>query len=183
MEEIFVPVNRKKMLTLTVAYGIIGIIVFLAFYYFGEGLKDTLGKVGQTIFKTLAVILLIVFLVVAGSYGKKIKDKTAGISVNRNGITDQTTAIAIGEIKWKEVVGVEFQKSLTSTSLLIYVKNPDKILEQAPNKAVRRLLDRNQMIYKTPVVINSGVLVVDTNELKAQIAEYAQRFGKNIEIK
>jgi len=183
MEDIFIAVNRKKMISMTILYGLIGLVAFLGLYYFGEGLKDALGKVGTTIFKTLAVIVLVVFIVVAGSYGKKIKDKTAGLKIDRNGITDETSSISVGMVKWKQVKKIEFLKSLTSTSILIHVKKPETFLKEAKNKAVARLLNQNVAIYKTPIVINASVLTSDVKSLTEVLRGSADRYGSNIELK
>lgn len=183
MKDLFIAVNRRKMLMLTLMYGAIGLIAFLGLYYFGEGLKHELGKIGTTIFKALSVIALVIFVVVASSYGKKIKDKSAGLGINRDGITDETTSIAIGLVKWKEIKEIVFLKSLTSTSILIHVKKPDLYLKQAKNKAVARLLSQNLTIYKTPIVINASILDVGLEKLTTELTESANRYGSNIKIK
>lgn len=172
-EEVFIPIDRKKMILMTVIYSLAGIVGLLIVYYLGEN-QDW---VSPTIFKVISVIVFLFFIVVAGSYGKNIKNSAAGLTINLTGIDDQSSSISHGLIKWKDVTGISKVKTASSKLLVISVKKPKKYLDNAKNSAVKRVLNQNISQYKTPIVINVGILDTSLEELEILLKSHSGKFG------
>ena len=109
-EEVFIPIDRKKMILMTVLYSVLGIGAFLVTYYLGEN-QDW---VSPTVFKVASIVVLLFFMVLAGTFAKNVKSTIAGLTINRKGIDDQSNSISSGLIYWKDIKGI----STTFGSLL-----------------------------------------------------------------
>jgi len=167
-KEQFIPVDRKKMILMTVLYAVLGIGAFLVTYYLGEN-QDW---VSPGIFKFLSVVVLLFFIIVAGSFAKNVKQKTAGLTINYSGLDDQSNSISIGEVKWKDVTGIAKVSTPSAKYILLTVKKPQKFIDNAKNGAIKRLLNQNMTLYKTPVVINASILQISLEELEAELIKY-----------
>lgn len=172
-EAISVPINRRKMIVMTTLYGIAGLAAFLFIYYFGAYQTFT----SHTVFKVASVVVLIFFAIVAGTFAKNIKNQQAGFHITAKGIDDQTSSISAGLIPWKEITAILTHKSPSSQFLLILVKHPEKVVNSGKNGAVKRVLEQNLKIYKTPIVVNAGALTMSLTELEQETNRYFERFG------
>jgi TctA family transporter len=172
---IFIPVNRKKMILMTVLYAVLGLLVFMAVYLVGQNQN----WISPTIFTVISFAFLLFFLVVSGTYARYIKLETAGLSISQVGIDDQSSSINFGLVKWQEILGVTTHSTASSKLLIVRVKKPNKYIEGAKNAAIKRLLNQNLTIYKTPVVINVNVLSTNLAELMEQINRHRGKFGTN----
>ena len=173
-KEIFIPINRKRMVVMTVFYILCGIGGLLVVYYLGEN-QDW---ISSTVFKVLSVIVFLFFIIVAGTFGKNLKNKSAGLKIDYSGIDDLSSSISHGFIKWADIKEISKVKTVSSNLLLVSVKKPQKYIDKAKNSAIKRLLNQNVALYKTPVVINVGVLTVSLTELEKLIMDYSGRFGE-----
>jgi hypothetical protein len=172
-DEVFIPINRRKMIIMTVVYSVLGIAAFLVTYYLGEN-QDL---VSPTVFKVASVIVLLFFMVLAGTFAKNVKSTSAGLTISRKGIDDQANSISSGLIYWKDIKGISKIKTPSSKYILVMVKKPQKYIENAKNNAIKRLLNHNLANHKTPIVINVTALQTNLDELEGIIAEYSRRFG------
>lgn len=172
---IFIPVNRKKMIFMTVLYAVLGLLVFMAVYLVGQEQN----WMSPTIFTVISFAFLVFFLVVSGTFARYIRLETAGLSISQVGIDDQSSSINFGLIKWQEILGVTTHSTVSSKLLIVKVKKPNKYIEGAKNSAIKRLLNQNLTIYKTPVVINVNVLSTNLAELMEQINRHGGKFGTN----
>jgi hypothetical protein len=172
---IFIPVNRKKMMFMTILYAVLGVIVFMAVYLVGQDQN----WMNPTIFTVISFAFLLFFLVVSGTFARYIKSETAGLSISQIGIEDKSSSISFGLIKWQEIVAISSHSTVSSKLLIVKVKKPAKIVEGAKNAAIKRLLNQNLSVYKTPVVINVNVLSTNLAELMEHINRHAVKFGIN----
>ncbi len=173
-EAIFIEIDRKKMIFRTVLYSVLGLFVFLGFYYLGEW-QDW---VSSTVFKVIAVLSLLFFIVVAGTFAKNIKNGAAGLTIDKTGITDETSSISNGLIKWKEINEISKVKTTSSKLILIHVKKPQRFIDNAKNGAIKRLLNQNYTLYKTPIVINVSALTTTLSELEEVLVNFLGKSGK-----
>lgn len=170
---VFIPVNRRKMVLMTIIYGSLGLLACLLTYYIGAYQSI----VSHTVFKVASVIVLAFFAVVAGTFAKNIKNDNAGVEISTKGINDHSSSISPGMISWKEIESIGTAKNLVTSYMLIHVKHPQEIIKKAKNKAVKRLLEQNMTIYKTPVVVNIGSLSTSLSEIESSVDQFYQRFG------
>lgn len=174
-DEIFIPINRPRMIAMTVLYGVLGFFCFLVTYYLGEA-QDW---VNPGIFKFLSVVVLLFFIIVAGTFAKNLKNKSAGLLINFKGIDDQSSSISHGFIFWKDIEKISKLNAGASKYMLVFVKKPQNYIEKAKNSAIKRLLNQNMRLYKTPVVINVGALSTNLDELEKTLGDFSPRLRNN----
>jgi len=77
------------------------------------------------IFLITISIVFILFFGLKGIYGiRKMFNKSAGLIIDENGITDNSTVISAGLIKWADITEIKMKRN----KLLIYTKNPGQYI-------------------------------------------------------
>ena len=97
-------------------------------------------------------------------------DKTIGLTVDENGIFDNTNASSVGLINWKDITAIKTQQVASTKFLLIYTANPDYYLERVSGFK-RKLLQGNNKVYGTPFSITSNTLKYNFSELEKLLME------------
>lgn len=173
-EIVFLSINRKRMLLMAAVYFSLGLSAFLLVYYFGQSQSF----INTTVINIVAVIIFLFFLVVSGTYIINLRNKEAGLRVDRTGIYDNLSSISVGLIPWKDINRIEVVKTNATKLILVHVKKPKKYIDSAKNSAVKRLLNQNFELQKTPICINAGILTKPINEVEDVLKQNYQRFVK-----
>lgn len=146
--EIKIPLNKSK-----IRLYVLGSIVFVIGGYFM--LWDIMG------------VAAIVFFGATGIYGSiKLFDTKAGLRIDANGITDNTSAISIGLVEWKDISDIRTKQVMSTRFLFIDTNNPEKYIEKAKNIAQKRLIQVNVNKYETPIALTSNSLSCSFQELE-----------------
>jgi hypothetical protein len=161
MNKIEIPLSKTKLLL-----GIGGSILFVIL---GLYLFTTIAD-QQIRFNPLQVkgagIAGILFFGATGIYGiKKMFDNNVGLTIDDNGIIDNTNASSIGLIKWADITEIKTEQVMSTKFLLIYTKDPNGILEKV-NGLKRKLMEGNMKMYRTPLSITSSTLKYNFNDLE-----------------
>ena len=166
--EIVIGLNKKKMRLQAIAYSVLAIVIFLMSFGFAE--KQDL--ITPIVFQGFGVVIPLFCIIAAGAKAKKMNDGSSGLIINKSGIKDDSSHIAIGQIKWGDIEEIKEEESLRTGLLLISVKKNEKFLRQAKNSAITRLLRQNIRMYDTPVAIDPSYLDVSLTEVISKINEY-----------
>jgi hypothetical protein len=114
----------------------------------------------------IAGIVAVLFFGAVGLYGfRKLFDKTIGLTIDENGITDNTNATSVGLIDWNDIVEIRTKQVMSTKFLMIFTKNPDKYIERV-NGFKRKLMQGNMKMYGTPLSITSNTLRYDFSDLE-----------------
>lgn len=117
----------------------------------------------------IAGISSVLFFGAASAYGlRKLFDNRIGLTIDENGILDNTNASSIGLIKWTDITKIKTAQVASAKFLLIYVKNPNLYLNMVKGLK-RKLLAGNNRIYGTPFSITSNSLKCNFNDLEKLI--------------
>jgi hypothetical protein len=175
MNKIEIPLSKTKLLL-----GLGGSALFVVLgLYFLTTMADQQTSFNPAILKGVG-IASILFFGGTGIYGiKKMFDKTIGLTIDENGIFDNTNASSVGLIKWTDITAIKTEQVASTIFLLIYTANPNFYLDK--EKGVkRRLLEGNNRMYGTPLSITSNTLKYNFNELEKIINDrfYEQRERK-----
>jgi hypothetical protein len=115
------------------------------------------------------VLVAVLFFGTVSAYGlKKLFDKTIGLVIDDNGITDNTNAASIGLIEWGDITEIKTKKVMSTKFLLINTSKPDKYLERASGFK-QKLMVGNMRMSGTPLSISSNSLKCNFNELEKLI--------------
>ena len=168
MTKIEIPLNKKKISLI-----LLGSIVFVTF-----GLLFTLTP--ETFISTRyrsELLIRIVGIISWSFFGigtifgiSKLLDKSAGLTINDNGITDNTNFTSVGLMKWEDIKKIKSDKSASIDFMFIYVKNPKTYIERT-TFIKRKLMQGNMKRYGTPLSLTSMTLKCDYKYLATLIDE------------
>ncbi len=153
-----IQVNKKRfflMLGLSVLFVVSGFLPFL-----GTGLRESRKYV--PVFYDAVFIAVIVFF----GFGvwvclKTILSNKPAVSISEKGICDN---VSFGMIEWEDVAGFRKVRVQKQDYILILLENPEKYIEKF-NFFKQKWLGLNLKQYGTPVMIHTGNLKIDQEEL------------------
>ena len=102
---------------------------------------------------------------------QKISEKKAGLVINKQGVTDNSSALSIGFIPWADVQEIKILKVMSERFLLFILNNPQDYLKKVKNPIRRNTMKINQKLYGSPFSISSSLLQITFNELKELLQE------------
>lgn len=161
MDTEYLPLSKKKSIPYflgSLLFSILGALMILTPQYFTHSTDITFTKVigyGCLVFFGLGVALFAI----------KIFNKKPGLILNKDGITDQTSAIGIGIIQWTDIKSIYLEKVSEQSFIMIEVKNPQQYLQKQKNPIARRAMEINMQLYKTPLHINVSLLTINATDL------------------
>lgn len=163
MNRIEIPLSKKKILLLfigAIVFVIFGILLIIT----PETFISPIFRNQQTI--RFAGIAAFFFFGAASVYGlKKLFDKTIGLIVDENGITDNSNASSVGLIEWIDITEIRTEQVMSTKFLLIFISNTEKYLDRV-NGFKRKLLIGNMKMYGTPLSITSSTLKYNFDNLE-----------------
>jgi len=153
MNKIEIPLSKTKLL-----FGIAGSILFVVLgLYLFITMADQQSRFNPAIVKGVG-IAAILFFSATGIYGiKKMFDNAIGLTIDDNGIFDNTNASSVGLIKWTDIKEVKVEQVASTKILLIYIINTDIYLDKVIGFK-RKLMEANNRMYGTPLSITSNTL-------------------------
>ena len=164
-----IQVNKKRfflMLGLSVLFVVSGVLPFL-----GVGLREY-RKYVPVFHDVIFIVVIIFFGFTALIYLKMILSTKPVVSISEKGICDN---ISFGMIEWGDVAGFRKVRVQKQDYILILLENPEKYIEKF-NFFKQKWLSLNLKQYGTPVMIHTGNLKIDQEELlniaRKEWAEY-----------
>ena len=98
------------------------------------------------------------FFNATGIFGiRKMFGKTNGLTIDENGIFDNTSASSVGLIKWADITAIKTEQVASTKFQLIYTSNPDFYFDKVKGFK-RELMEGNNRMYGTPLSITSNTL-------------------------
>ena len=153
-----IQANKKRfflMLGLSVLFVVLGFLPFL-----GTGLRES-RKYVPVFYDAVFIVMIIFFGFTALIYLKMILSTKPVISISEKGICDNAS---FGMIEWEDIAGFRKVKIQKHDYVLILLKNPEKYIEKF-NFFKQKWLSLNLKQYGTPVMIHTGNLKIDQEEL------------------
>jgi len=174
MEEKHIGLNRRKLMINVGLSAVIGFASLIGLFW----VADHQEALSPVFYKTLGGIVFGFCVIVGGTHSRRLARKNSGLTLSKEGLDDQSSAISVGLIRWRDMVEIKSAKTVTSQLLLIEVKKPEQVIKSAKNKAIKRLMQQNMSLYKTPIVINAKILSCSYEELEESVSEFYNRFAK-----
>lgn len=123
---------------------------------------------------------------------KKIFSGKPGLTINDNGIIDNSNATSIGLIEWNDITGIEtiqvktavyglFPTVSSPKMIIIKTKNPKKYIIRSKNIFSKKAMEANNRMYGTPLTIISNSLKIKFSKLEKIISEELNK-RKNINL-
>lgn len=99
--------------------------------------------------------------------------KTPALTIDRDGITDNSTAVALGFIPWRDVAGTRIKRGRYGSLLIVYLRNPEAYLREA-NPLQRLLLQWNSAMVGSIVAIPQSGMPMRLEDLILCFGRYSQ---------
>ena len=166
-EKIEIPLSKNKLLL-----GIGGSILFIILGIWLLLNADSFQEHSFTLLRNPLIvkgigILGILFFGATGIFGfKKMFDKKVGLTIDSNGITDNSNASSVGLIEWSDITNIITKQVMSTKFLLINVNDPEKYIRKAKSGMKAKLMRSNMKMYGTPLSITSSTLKYDFKKLE-----------------
>ena len=164
-----IKANKRRsflMFSLSMLFVVLGILPFL-----GVGLREY-RKYVPVFHDMIFIVVIIFFGFTALIYLKMILSTKPVISISEKGICDN---VFFGLIEWENVAGFRKVRVQKQDYILILLETPEKYIEKF-NFFKQKWLNLNLKQYGTPVMIHTGNLKIDQEELlnivRKEWAEY-----------
>ncbi|NEN25693.1 hypothetical protein G3O08_19570 [Cryomorpha ignava] len=107
-------------------------------------------------------------------YAKKLPDNKPGLIIDNEGITDNSSGVAAGLIKWTDLKSISVMKIHRQKLIMLFVKNPQSYIDRQPSGFKRKIMQMNFNKYETPLSITA-------NGLKCNFEDLLGLLNKNLE--
>ncbi|WP_300601484.1 STM3941 family protein [Niabella sp.] len=174
MQTITIPVNKKKIIRNLVGaavFVLLGILFVIKPFLFIRSDDPTMIRIIGYICTGFFGVAIILFV-------QKLQDKKAGLIIDEEGITDNSSGIAAGRVLWKDIKNIRTERVTDQPFIMLEIKNPEAYLQQQKNPVKKRAMELNYQLYKTPVGISAQFLNIGFEEL-LQLLENAFKEGRN----
>lgn len=177
MESIEIKISNKKFSLL-----VVGCLIFitLSILFIIKPDDFVTFLVRNTLFIKFAGILGLLFFGFAlySMIQKKILDGNIGIIINDEGIIDNSSFVSVGLIKWEDIVSIEKSNVVSTSFLLIKVKDPKKYID-ATKGIKSKLLKGNYNSYGTPISISANFINCSFTQLENVILNSFENYKTN----
>jgi len=168
MTEIKIPLSKTKIILL-----LIGALAFVVAGAWGvldaERFTSTLYSKNLVFYSGLAGIIF--FGICSVFIAKKVFSSKPGLTINDNGIIDNSNATSVGLIEWNDIIGIETNQvnvpvygTLSNTKspkmLIIKTSEPEKYIKRSKNIISKKAMEANNRMYGTPLTIISINLTI-----------------------
>lgn len=179
-EKIEIPLSMWKLL-----FGVGGSILFvmLGIWLFltADGLSESSSSLmANPMLRKIVGIANVLFFGATGIFGvSKFFKNNIGLSIDKNGIHDNSNASSVGLVEWGDIEDVKTHQVASTKFLMLHVSDPEKYISKAKNKMIEKLMRGNMKMYGTPVSITSNTLKINFSKLEELVRV---EFEKNKKI-
>lgn len=158
-----IPLSKSKILLmllgalLLVAIGFWFVIKppIIANSFWGNHTKIAITGYASIIFFGLCALLFI----------RKLQGSKPGLIIDDKGIVDYSSGISAGVILWSEIVNISVMVIQRQQFIMLYVKEPQSIIDKQASMFQRKIMQLNYKMYGTPLSITSTGLKISFDDL------------------
>jgi hypothetical protein len=162
-EQIEIPLSKSKMI-LT----FFGSLVFvgLGIWFLTNPPKSNHWLFGNpTIVFIIGLAPVIFFGLVAVTIFRKFSDKKPGLTISKQGVTDNSSGVSAGLIPWTDIQEIKISQVMSQKFLMLIVRNPEDYLDKVTNPLKRNAMKMNYKTYGSPISISSNALQTNFDDL------------------
>lgn len=141
-----------------------GVWLFLSYAHSQTFLTPWVVQVG-------AGILTFLFGILATNDLQKGLGNPIGLVLTPEGFIDHAGNLGIGVVRWKEIKRIWINEERSDTTILIELKKPDSLQKKTVNPLQKNLMTTNIKLHGTPVVIQTGYLSIQSDQLLTTLEE------------
>lgn len=163
-KQIVIKLSKQK-LTLMFIGSLIFVGLGLLFIIYPTKFKSSIFYSYSIIF-IVGLLSILFFGSVVFFIFKKLNDKKPGLIITENGIIDNSSGVAAGQIFWNDVSAIKIVEIFNQKFLMFIVDNPDQYINRQTNPIKRKAMEVNFKHFGSPISISSNGLICNFQELK-----------------
>jgi len=129
--------------------------------------------------KLIGIVSTMFFGILSIFIGLKLFDNKIGLTIDENGITDNTNATSIGLIEWRDIIGMEKTEIESTKIIILRINNKQKYINKARNRLAKHAMKANDKMYGSPISIISNSLKIKFKDLEDLLKSELEKRGKN----
>ena len=169
-EQVIIPLSKTRILWLFLL-SLLFVVLGLWFLLSPPDIKHPILGNSQLIFLT-GLSSAFFFSIMAVMYLKKLFQRSPGIIINSEGITDNSSGVAAGFIKWDDLEKISVMELRKQKLLMLYVHNPQYYISRQRNAIKRKIMQINHKSFATPISISTNGLHCKFDELYDLVDQY-----------
>ncbi|WP_421754628.1 STM3941 family protein [Croceimicrobium sp.] len=175
-DRIEIQLSKTKILLLLIGASVF-VVLGVLFIMNPEQFKSLLFRNAETI--RIAGIAAIAFFGLCLVFiARKLFDKKVGLTIDQNGITDNSNATSVGLIEWDDITDIGIVQVASTKILMLQTDKPDKYIDKAKNGISKRAMKANNKMYGSPLSIISNSLKIKNDDLEKLIREEFEKRNK-----
>ena len=102
---------------------------------------------------------------------KKVFSGKPGLTINNDGINDNSNATSVGLIEWKDITGIKSWGTGSAKVIVVLTSKSKKYIERSKNIISKKATKANNRIYGSHLSIIYNLLKIKFSEFENLIAE------------
>ena len=152
--------------------GLLSILLALASAFtLGNGLTAAETSLWSMLLAAVGLIGVLFFGYAAYAHFQMLYSGKLAVEVDDEGIRDETSKLAVGLVRWKDITGFREHSTLGAKFITVDVANPDHYHNKARGGMARRMMKQNEKMVGSPITINMGNITVPRRELLRLLTE------------
>ncbi|MCI3938893.1 hypothetical protein MQX03_16960 [Chryseobacterium aahli] len=179
---VVIPLSKMKMTLLFIGAVLFVVLGLILIIYEPESINHSsrYAWVMKPFPRFLAGFVCVVFFGLAAiTMLFRLFNKKPGLIINEKGINDNSSALALGFIPWKDIREVKMVTVNQNKFILIIVWNPIDYLNKTTQWLKLRGLKLNFRYYETPICISANSLQIKFDELYTLLVDNVNQFKNN----
>ena len=114
---------------------------------------------------------IIFFGLCALMFIRKLPDNKPGLIINDQGLSDNSSGVAGGQILWSDILNISVLKIQRQKFIMLQVKNPEEYINRQASAFKRKMMEMNFKMYGSPLNISSNGLKISFDELHKLVVD------------
>lgn len=161
--QIEIPLSKNKLILM-----FLGSLIFVALGLWFVIKPPTISNRflnNPTLILTVGIAAILFFGLCTIFLAKKLLDRTPGLTINDQGITDNSSGVSAGLIQWSDIVAITVENVANQRFIMVIVKNPNDYINRQTGFIKRKLMEINYKSYGSPISISANGLKSNFVEL------------------
>ena len=110
---------------------------------------------------------------------RKLFDKTPGLVISNEGVTENATAMSPGLVAWEDIETITELGYGRRGFINLKVRNPQYYIDRQTSFWKRKLMQMNYSWFDTAIPISTNMLDIDAYQLRTLLSEKLQEYRDN----
>ncbi len=164
-KQIEITLSKKKIILV-----LIGALFFVVFGVLGTLNPESFvsHRYHSPLFIRITSIIGVIFfgICLKNIIQKLFDNNNIGLTINEDGIIENTNNFTVGLINWEDITGFKTIKIRSTKIIFVNTNKPEKYIARAQNRVHKSSLKSNNMTAGTPICINPQALSIKSEKLE-----------------